>query len=211
MSSYHMKIIVIASRKGGAGKTTIASLLAVEAARAGFGPAALIDLDPMRGLSLWWEAREAEAPVLVAADSTPKAALATAKGTGARVVLIDTPPAAAPVVAEVIAMANLVIVPVQPSPHDLRAVGATVDLARKAKRQLVFVINRTKPRVRLTGEAAIALSQHGTVSPAMLADRAVYAAAAIDGRTASEIEPNGAAAAEVADLWRYITDRLETP
>jgi chromosome partitioning protein len=114
-------------------------------------------------------------------------------------------------VAEVVALADLVIVPVQPSPHDLRAVGATVDLARKAKRPLVFVINRTKPRVRLTGEAAIALSQHGTVSPAMLADRAVYAAAAIDGRTAPEIEATGAAAAEVAELWRYLTDRLEAP
>jgi chromosome partitioning protein len=206
-----MKTIVIASRKGGAGKTTIATLLAVEAARAGSGAAALIDLDPMRGLSLWWEAREDETPVLVTADSTPKAALAAAKATGAALVLIDTPPAAAPVVAEVVAMADLVIVPVQPSPHDLRAVGATVDLARKAKRPLVFVINRTKPRVRLTGEAAIALSQHGTVSPAMLADRAVYAAAAIDGRTAPEIESTGAAAAEVAELWKYLTDRLESP
>jgi chromosome partitioning protein len=43
----------------------------------------------------------------------------------------------------------------------------------------------------------------------MLADRAVYAAAAIDGRTAPEIEPTGAAAAEVATLWKYISDRLE--
>ncbi len=206
-----MKTIVIASRKGGAGKTTIATLLAVEAARAGAGSVAIIDLDPMRGLSLWWEARDAEAPVLVAADSTPKAALAAAKSTGAVLVLIDTPPAAAPVVAEVVALADLVLVPVQPSPHDLRAVGATVDLARKVKRPLVFVINRTKPRVRLTGEAAIALSQHGTVSPAMLADRAVYAAAAIDGRTAPEIEPTGASATEVAELWRYLTDRLESP
>jgi chromosome partitioning protein len=204
-----MRTIVIASRKGGAGKTTIATLLAVEAARVGAGPVAVIDLDPMRGLSLWWEAREADAPVLVTADSTPKAALAAAKSTGAALVLIDTPPAAAPVVAEVVSTADLVIVPVQPSPHDLQAVGATVDLARKAKRPLVFVINRTKPRVRLTGEAAIALSQHGTVSPAMLADRAVYAAAAIDGRTAPEIEPAGAAAGEVAELWKYLADRLE--
>jgi chromosome partitioning protein len=204
-----MKAIVIASRKGGAGKTTIATLLAVEAARVGAGPTAIIDLDPMRGLSLWWKAREADAPVLVAADSTAKAALAAAKSTGAALVLIDTPPAAAPVVAEVVAMADLVLVPVQPSPHDLRAVGATVELARKVKRPLVFVINRTKPRVRLTGEAAIALSQHGTVSPAMLADRAVYAAAAIDGRTAPEIEPTGAAAAEVAELWKYLADRLD--
>lgn len=204
-----MKTIVVASRKGGAGKTTMVSLLAIEAARAGVGTVAVIDLDPMRGLSLWWEAREAETPVLVAADSTPKAALAAAKRLGAALLLIDTPPAAAPVVAEVVGMADLVLVPVQPSPHDLRAVGATVELARKVKRPLVFVINRTKPRVKLTGEAAIALSQHGTVSPAMLADRAIYAAAAIDGRTAPEIEPGGAAASEVAALWRYLTDRLE--
>lgn len=205
-----MHIIVIASRKGGAGKTTIATLLAVEAARAGVGPVAIIDLDPMRGLTLWWETRAADTPVMVAADSTPTAALAAARATGAKLVLIDTPPAAAPVVADVVGLTDLVLVPVQPSPHDLRAVGATVDLARRAKRPLVFVINRTKPRVRLTGEAAIALSQHGTVSPAMLADRAVYAAAAIDGRTASEIEPTGAASTEVAALWNYIATRLET-
>ena len=205
-----MQAIVIASRKGGAGKTTLATLLAVEAARVGVGPVAVIDLDPMRGLSLWWEGREAETPVLVSVDSTVAAALAVAKSVGAVLAVIDTPPAAAPVVAEVVALADLVLVPVQPSPHDLRAVGATVDLARRAKRPLVFVINRTKPRVRLTGEAAIALSQHGTVAPAMLADRAVYAAAAIDGRTAPEIEPTGAAAAEVAALWTYIASRLET-
>lgn len=65
--------------------------------------------------------------------------------------------------------------------------------------------------MRLTGEAAIALSQHGTVSPAMLADRAVYAAAAIDGRTAPEVEQSGAAATEVAAFWNYLSDRLETP
>jgi chromosome partitioning protein len=204
-----MRAIVIASRKGGAGKTTLASLLAVEAARAGAGPVALVDLDPMRGLALWREARAADTPILVAPDGGPAAALAAAEAAGAALVLLDTPPAAAPVVAEAVALADLVLVPVQPSPHDLRAVGATVDLARRAKRPLAFVVNRTKPRVRLTGEAAIALSQHGTVSPAMLADRAIYAAAAIDGRTAPELEPGGAAAAEVAALWTYLADRME--
>jgi chromosome partitioning protein len=206
-----MRTIVIASRKGGAGKTTLASLLAVEAARIGVEPVAVIDLDPMRGLSLWWEARISDTPMLVAPDDGPAAALEAAKAAGADLVLIDTPPAAVPVVAEAMALADLVLLPVQPSPHDLRAVGATVDLARRVKRPTVFVINRTKPRVRLTGEAAIALSQHGTVAPAMLADRAVYAAAAIDGRTAPELEPTGAAAAETALLWKYIFERLESP
>jgi chromosome partitioning protein len=118
----------------------------------------VIDLDPMRGLTLWWEARSDDAPTLITADGGPAAAIAAAKASSARLVLIDTPPADAPIVASVIGLADLVIVPVQPSPHDLRAVGATVDIARRVRRPLVFVINRTKPRVRLTGEAAIALS-----------------------------------------------------
>lgn len=205
-----MKTIVVASRKGGAGKTTVASLLAVEAARAGAGPVAVIDLDPMRGLTQWWESREAETPIMVTADGGPAASLEAARRAGAALALMDTPPATAPVVAEAMALADLVVVPVQPSPHDIRAVGATVEAARRTKRPVVFIINRTKPRVRLTGEAAIALSQHGTVSPVMVADRTIYAAAAIDGRTAAELEPSGAAAAEVESLWAYIRDRLET-
>ena len=204
-----MRTIVIASRKGGAGKTTIATLLAVEAARAGVGPVAVIDLDPMRGLSLWWEARGADTPVMVSADGGPAAALAAAQAAGAALAIMDTPPAAAAVVADAVALADLVLIPVQPSPHDLRAVGATVEVARRSRRPVAFVINRVKPRVKLTGEAAIALSQHGTVSPAMLADRAVYAAAGIDGRTAPELEPDGAAAAEVTLLWDYVASRLE--
>lgn len=204
-----MRVIVIASRKGGAGKTTLATLLAVEAARVGAGPVAVVDLDPMRGLSLWWEARAADTPVMVAADGGPAAALAAAKASGAVLSIVDTAPAAAPAVADAVAMADLVLVPCQPSPHDLRAVGATVDVARRARRPVVFVINRTKPRVKLTGDAAIALSQHGTVAPVMVADRAVYAAAGIDGRTAPELEPGGAAAIEVADLWTYVASRLE--
>jgi chromosome partitioning protein len=206
-----MRTIVIASRKGGAGKTTLATLLAVEAERAGAGPVAVIDFDPMAGLSAWWHERQAAVPMLVAADRGPVAALATAKASGAALAIVDTPPAAAAVVAEVVALADLVVVPVQPSPHDLRAVGATVEIARRARRRIVFVVNRTKPRVRMTGEAAIALSQHGTVAPVMLADRAAYAAAGIDGRTAPELEPNGAAAAEVAELWSYLRSRMEEP
>jgi chromosome partitioning protein len=206
-----MHVIAIASRKGGAGKTTLATLLAVEAARAGAGVVALVDLDPMAGLTAWWHERQAEAPMLVSAEGGPTAALAAARAAGWPLVLIDTPPASAPVVVDVVTLADLVLVPVQPSPHDLRAVGATVEIARRARRPVVFVVNRVKPRVRMTGEAAIALSQHGTVAPAMLADRAAYAAAGIDGRTAPELEPDGAAAAEVAALWRYVAVRLEEP
>lgn len=204
-----LRTIVIASRKGGVGKTTAATVLAVEAERVGAGPVALVDLDPMAGLGAWWRAREADSPQLVEAAQGLHPALAAAQQSGAKIVIVDTPPSAAPLVAEAVALADLVLIPVQPSPHDLRAVGSTVEIARKAGKAIVFIINRVKPRARLTGEAAIALSQHGTVAPAMLGDRTLYAAAATDGRTPAEIEPAGPAAIEAAELWGYVVSRLD--
>lgn len=124
-------------------------------------------------------------------------------------VFIDTPPALNKSVAETIKYADLVLIPVQPSPDDLRAVGVTVEMVNKAKKPLAFIINRVKPRVRLTGEAAIALSQHGVVSPHFVWDRTDYAAAKQDGLTASELDTSGRAAAEISELWTYVVSRLE--
>lgn len=203
-----MRVVVLASRKGGAGKTTVACHLAVEAERAGHGPVAIIDTDPMAGLSAWWDARKAETPILLRPEPDLSTALETLRGHGIKLVFVDTPPAIVGV-AEVIAAADLVLVPVQPSPDDLRAVGVTVGLVvDRLRKPLIFVINRTKPRVKLTGEAAIALSQYGTVAPINLADRTDYAAAKVDGLTAPEIDSTGRAADEIADLWMYVSRRL---
>jgi chromosome partitioning protein len=177
----------------------------VEAARAGFGPVALIDCDPMRGLDMWWQAREDESLAIIALDGGLASAVRTAAGRGTRLLLIDTAPSDA---VEAVGVADLVLIPVQPSPHDLRAVGSTVKICQQAGKPLVFVINRTKPRVKLTGESAIVLSQHGTVAPTMIADRAAHAAAAITGKTLPEVEPGGPAADEAAGLWRYVAERM---
>lgn len=101
-----MHVIVIASRKGGAGKTTLAAHLAVEAGRRGDGPVATIDADPMQGLTGWFDERKAEEPLCVTSDALAQAGirqtLATLKRAGMAVVIIDTPPAATTDVAELI-------------------------------------------------------------------------------------------------------------
>jgi chromosome partitioning protein len=130
------------------------------------------------------------------------------EGQGAKLAIIDTPPAVSDSLAATLAVADLVVVPVRASPNDLRAVAATVELIEQVGKPMLFVINAVKPRVRLTGEAAIALSQHGTVAPTMIWDRADYAGAMTDGRTAPELDPKGRAAEETATLWTYISDRL---
>jgi chromosome partitioning protein len=109
----------------------------------------------------------------------------------------------------VIQVAELIVVPTRPSPHDLRAVGATVDLCERAGKPLIFVVNAATPKAKITYEAAVALSQHGTVAPVTLHHRTDFAASMIDGRTVMEIDPEGKSANEIQELWIYIADRLE--
>lgn len=74
---------------------------------------------------------------------------------------------------------------------------------------LIFVVNGATPKAKITYEAVVALSQHGTVAPVTLHHRTDYAASMIDGRTVMEVDPKGRSAAEVIELWKYMADRLE--
>ena len=74
---------MFASRKGGAGKTTLATALAVEASRAAAGPIGVVDCDPMQGLTHWWDARRHSAdPILARPDPDIGTALDALAGGG---------------------------------------------------------------------------------------------------------------------------------
>jgi chromosome partitioning protein len=204
-----MIVVAVASQKGGAGKTTLAGHLAVEAENAGFGPVTLIDTDPQGSLSQWWNTRAARAPQFAKVGAFElQSALSHLARTGTKIAFIDTPPAISDSISHVIAHCDLVVVPTRPSPHDLRAVGATVDMAERFGKPLIFVVNGATLRARITGEAAVALSQHGVVAPVILHHRVDFAASMVDGRTVGEAAPKSASAKEITDLWLYIQDRL---
>lgn len=204
-----MYTIVLASQKGGSGKTTLSGHLAVQAELAGAGPVAIIDTDPQGSLAAWWNTRKAERPHFVQAGLPDLGkALEDLNSSGFNLVVIDTPPAITSSISQVMAYADLVIVPARPSPHDLRAVGATVDIAERHAKPVMFVLNAATARARITGEAAVALSQHGTVAPVTVKNRVDFAASMVDGRTVSEAVPDGASAAEMRDLWAYVQDKL---
>ncbi len=204
-----MHVLVLASQKGGSGKTTLSGHLAVEAEQAGVGPVALIDTDPQGSLAQWWNAREAETPVFVqTALADLGDTLDRLERAGVRLAVIDTPPAITASISQVVAHGDLVIVPTRPSPHDLRAVGATVDIAEAHGKPLIFVVNGATQRARITGEAAVALSQHGTVAPVTLYNRVDFAASMVDGRTVGEAAPKSPSAREMRELWSYVQDRL---
>ena len=204
-----MKVIVLASQKGGVGKSTLAAHLAVEAERAGSGPVALIDTDPQGSLSAWWNIREVETPTFaqITLSKLPEqiAQLAASK---IKLVFIDTPPALSEPIRVVAKAADLILVPVRPSPHDLRAVAGTVDLLEPLGKPMVFLVNSATIRARITADAAVALSQHGKVAPVMVHHRVDFAVSMIDGRTVGELNPEGNSATEIAGLWKYVNKQL---
>lgn len=204
-----MHVIAVVSQKGGSGKTTLSGHLSVQAELSGHGPVAVIDTDPQGSLAAWWNEREAQAPVFVQTSLHDlRGHLDNMRQAGVKTVVIDTPPAITGAIHEVISIADYVVVPTKPSPHDLRAVGATVKLVQACDKPMVFVLNDASPRAKITFEAAIALSQHGTVAPVTIHHRTLFASSMIDGRTAMELEPNGQSAVEIAGLWEYVNARL---
>ena len=204
-----MKTIVLANQKGGVGKTTLTAHIAVAAERAGDGPCVLIDTDPQASLAAWWNGREAATPAFAPMILQELAGKLAALGqAGYAYAFIDTPPAITESIRAVVAQADFVLIPTRPSPHDLRAVGSTVELALGAQRPFAFAVTQAKPNSRLTVQAMAALSEHGVVAPAIVHDRVDYAASMIDGRTVLEIDPKGRSAAEVAELWAFVKSRM---
>ena len=205
-----MRILTVTSQKGGSGKTTLSGHLAVAAVRSGVGPVALIDTDPQGSLTAWWNEREAAEPAFAQSSiSALEDDLQMLKEQGFRLVVIDTPPAITRANQVVINKSDLIVIPTRPSPHDLRAVTATIELVEHAAKPMMFVINGATVRAKLTGDAAIALSQYGTVAPVIVHNRQDFASSMIDGRTVMETHPAGRSTQEIDKLWSYIEERLK--
>ena len=204
-----MQVIVLLSQKGGSGKTTLAGHIAVEAERRGAGPVALLDADPQESLADWWNARESETPAFAQTALWRLGRDVRAlRSQGIELVVIDTPPGITSTVRGAIELADFIVVPVKPSPHDLRAVAKTVNLVEDIGKPLIFVVSCASSWAQITPQTAIALSQHGSVAPAVIHQRADFATSMIDGRTVMEIPRKSRSAEEVAELWDHLSNRL---
>jgi chromosome partitioning protein len=180
----------------------------------------LIDADPQRTLTQWWEDRSAGGtfvPGLLKrtgkvpgeSDFNLLADMESMREFGANFVIVDTPPGLTSEIQEAIRYADLVIIPVRPSPHDLRASAATVALARTFGKEVIFVLNGATVRSRICADAILALAQHGPVAPVIIHQRVPFAGAMIDGGTAMELSPGCKSSEEIGSLWRFLSDRME--
>lgn len=204
------RIFTIAQQKGGAGKTTLVAHLAIAFSTDG-RRVALIDTDPQKSLTLWYRQR-------TAGSDRPDAgvSLESVEGWRARyeasrlardhdLVLIDSPPHAETEAKMAIRCADLVIVPVQPSPMDVWATRPTLHLARQERVPALVVLNRVPPRALLTDEMVAEIEKAGAVlARTRLGNRVAYAGALAAGRSVGEAQPRGRAAAEIEALAREI-------
>ena len=204
----HMKTLVIAAQKGGAGKTTLARNLAVAAAQDG-QRVLVLDLDPQQSLRAWWQGRESDAPMMLADDPAPHSLRETLAAARMQfdLVVIDTPPAAPSWLTETLKAADLALIPVRPSPDDLRAVGATIAALGAAKVPFAFVMSQT-PRAKITDEAVRVLAQHGRIAPVNIAQRVIYSETAATGQGVTEASDTKAAQ-ELAAIWEYVKGLIQ--
>ena len=197
-----MKTILVTSQKGGSGKTTLTAHLAVEAGREEQGEVFLIDTDKQATLTLWHQRREAETPQRADLPFSRIAdGLKTLTERGAAYCFIDTAPTVSEQNTSLLRLADLVVIPVRPSPADLWSVAETVRLVKESGQPFLFVITQAKPQATITAQTIAALSEHGQVAKSFISDRVSYASAMTGGRTAPELQPRSPAADEIKGLW----------
>lgn len=208
-----MKTIVIANQKGGSGKSTLTVHLAAAAEYAGDSPAIITDTDPQGSAGDWFNQRKKAgldtpryAPLALAELNSKLKALEAA---GAAYLFIDTAPSVGAVNAELLAIADLILIPLNPTPVDLRALVKGLPLVRASNRPFNFVLTRVRANLRNNEAAALALESLGLVISTRIHERVIFAETFAHGKTAFEIDPHGIAAQEMAAVWEAIKEKLE--
>jgi chromosome partitioning protein len=217
-----VRVLSIVSTKGGVGKTTLALHLAV-AAHAGGEAVLILDLDdPQLSAMQWWKDRQrtiternlsngAPFDVRPAAAKDLAGLVDAAEGQGFDLVVIDTPPHADYPAARAIEVADLVLMPVRPSSLDLHAAKATIALVRELDKRAFFVVNQLPHNSQTIGlDASDFLETKGIKrGPLPITTLQPFVRCMRDGLTAQEVTPDGRAANEIGDLWRWTHVQLD--
>ena len=198
-------VVAVAQQKGGSGKSTVAVNLAAVLA-AGGRRVALLDTDPQGSVARWHEERQRRgdglAPLSFDRPSGWRVPAALDRlRRNHDVVVLDTPPHAGTDSKVAIRAADLVLMPVQPSPADLWASEGTRRLAAEEKRPLRALLNRVPAQGKMRGRVAAALEEMEVpLLRQWLGNRAHFATAFLDGLAVTEAAPRSTAAAEARAL-----------
>ncbi len=205
-----MRVLAMVTQKGGSGKSTLSASLAVEA-QANRERVVLIDMDPQRSVSTWARNRDdADLGAEAVAPEHLRAVLDALAAQGVTLAIVDTPASLSAVTEAAILAADVTAIPVRPTVFDVWSCEATWRRVRELGREPVFVLNQC-PIVqgsRRFREGAAALEAMGGLLQPAITARVDYQDAISRGLGPTELDPEGAAAAEVRELWQSVRRRL---
>ena len=208
-----MPVIAVVGNKGGAGKTTLAVNLAAALSRR--ASTVVLDADP-QGSALQWRAfadgRAAVDVLCATAGIEPLVRNAKSRHTH---VIIDCPPSVhSPQMLSALRVADLALIPVQPSPVDLWATVHVEDAIARARESnpaldALIVINQLEARTvlsRLMRDAVTELAL--PVADTAIRRRSVFRTSALDGKSVFDMGQRGADA--VAELDQLLDEVLKS-
>lgn len=211
-----MAVVVVAGRKGGIGKSTIAGNLTAEFFAMGHTVAA-IDADPQHSLAAW--AKQGQGMLSKCVERVRGGAddlrvkIRVARGE-VDMVIVDTPPGMMEVAYQAMLLADLVLLPCGPSPLDLFPLKEALNLALKAraerrskKPRIRFVPSKILRGTTLGRELTSSLEDLGKKVLPAVGQRVAIAEAVVSGLTVREFAPGSQAQMEFEELAKAV-DRI---
>lgn len=210
-----MHTIVLATQKGGSGRTTLAIGIALAAMQAGH-TVRLIETDSQGTLSNW-QARRAYAepivePVYVASEIEQR--LQAFRQSGVTLTIIDTAGGVSAATATAIRCADLCLIPARPTVADVEATASTLRIIRANDKPFAFVLNQTPIRGQRINNAATALGEaaaldmSGVLAQPFIVMRNDHQDALSSGLAVTEYAPHSKSADEVRGLWQWVEAKL---
>jgi len=204
------KVITIAQQKGGTGKTTLAVHLALAFIKYHNLKVAIIDTDPQGSLGKWFMIRS-EMNVTNGGLTFKTASLWGAQYESKilkqdnDIIIIDTPPKIESDARPSIEAADLVLIPVAPSPVDFWATEAIIEIAKKAKRKVLIQINRANHRSKLISKTHEYIKSINVKSTdTLIGHRQIFVSSMGEGKTVVEKQRKSKAVEEIKSISNQI-------
>ena len=204
------KVITIAQQKGGTGKTTLAVHLALAFIKYHNHKVAIIDTDPQGSLGKWFMIRSEKNSL------NKNLTFKTASLWGAQyeskilkqdhdIVIIDTPPKIESDARPAIEAADLVLIPIAPSPVDFWATESIIEIAKKAKRKVLIQINRANHRSKLISKTHEYIKSINVKSTdTLIGHRQIFVSSMGEGKTVVEKQRKSKAVEEIKSISNQI-------